>query len=32
MSKQIVFEGEALDFQAIWRVRDSFFPVSERLQ
>jgi small GTP-binding protein len=25
-SRQIVFEGEKLDFEAIWRVRDGFFP------
>jgi hypothetical protein len=25
-SRQIVFEGEKLDFEAIWRVRDAFFP------
>jgi hypothetical protein len=26
MSRQIVFEGEKLDFEAVWRVRDGFFP------
>jgi small GTP-binding protein len=25
-SRQIVFEGEKLDFEAVWRVRDEFFP------
>src|SRR3954470_21363868 len=25
-SRQIVFEGERLDMQAVWRLRDRFFP------
>jgi WD40 repeat protein len=25
-SRQIVFDGEALDIQAVWKARDSFFP------
>jgi GTPase SAR1 family protein len=25
-SRQIVFEGERLDMQAVWRLRDQFFP------
>jgi WD40 repeat protein len=25
-SRQIVFEGEKLDFEAVWRLRDGFFP------
>jgi hypothetical protein len=25
-SRQIIFEGEKLDFEAIWRVRDGYFP------
>jgi hypothetical protein len=25
-SRQIVFEGERLDMQAVWKVRDRFFP------
>jgi hypothetical protein len=24
--RQIVFEGERLDMQAVWKVRDGFFP------
>lgn len=27
-SRQIVFAGEKLDMEAMWRVRDGFFPVS----
>ena len=27
-SRQIVFTGEKLDFEAIWRVRDAYFPPS----
>ena len=26
LSRQIVFEGEKLDFEAVWRLRDEFFP------
>jgi hypothetical protein len=26
LSRQIVFEGEKLDFEAVWRLRDGFFP------
>jgi hypothetical protein len=25
-SRQIIFDGEKLDFEAIWRVRDAYFP------
>ena len=25
-SRQIVFDGEELNMQAVWRVRDRFFP------
>lgn len=25
-SRQIVFEGEKLDMEAVWKVRDQFFP------
>ena len=25
-SRQIVFEGERLDMQAVWKLRDRFFP------
>lgn len=25
-SRQIIFEGEKLDMEAVWRVRDGFFP------
>ena len=25
-SRQIVFKGEELDMQAVWRLRDEFFP------
>jgi|GEM_PF-3267039 len=25
-SRQIVFDGEALNMQAVWRLRDRFFP------
>jgi len=25
-SRQIVFDGEVLDMQAVWKVRDEFFP------
>ncbi len=25
-SRQVVFEGERLDMQAVWRLRDRFFP------
>ncbi len=25
-SRQIIFDGEALDIQAVWKARDSFFP------
>jgi hypothetical protein len=25
-SRQIVFAGERLDMQAVWRLRDRFFP------
>ncbi len=26
LSRQIVFEGEKLDMEAVWKVRDEFFP------
>ena len=26
-SRQIVFEGEKLDFEAVWRLRNEFFPL-----
>ena len=26
LSGQIIFQGEKLDFEAVWRVRDAFFP------
>jgi hypothetical protein len=29
-SRQIVFEGEALTMEAVWRLRDTFFPPSAR--
>ena len=25
-SRQIIFEGEKLDMEAVWKVRDGFFP------
>ena len=25
-SRQIVFDGEALTMQSVWRLRDAFFP------
>ena len=25
-SRQIIFAGEKLDFEAVWRVRDEYFP------
>jgi GTPase SAR1 family protein len=31
-SQQIVFEGEKLDFEAIWRVRDAFFPQARAIK
>lgn len=29
-SRQIIFEGEALTMEAVWRLRDTFFPLSVR--
>jgi RNase P subunit RPR2 len=29
-SRQIVFAGEKLDMEAVWKVRDGFFPVQRR--
>jgi hypothetical protein len=31
-SRQIVFEGEKLDFEAVWQVRDGFFPKARALK
>jgi WD40 repeat protein len=31
-NRQIVFEGERLDFEAVWRVRDGFFPPARALK
>ena len=25
-SRQIIFDGEKLDMEAVWKVRDAFFP------
>ncbi|MDQ3776677.1 MAG: DUF4365 domain-containing protein [Pseudomonadota bacterium] len=25
-SRQVIFEGEKLDMEAVWKVRDAFFP------
>ena len=25
-SRQIIFQGEMLDMEAVWKVRDGFFP------
>jgi hypothetical protein len=25
-SRQVIFEGEKLDMEAVWKVRDTFFP------
>jgi hypothetical protein len=25
-SRQIIFEGERLDMQAVWKLRDQFYP------
>ena len=25
-SRQIIFEGESLTMEAVWKLRDSFFP------
>jgi hypothetical protein len=25
-SRQIIFEGEKLDMEAVWKARDEFFP------
>ena len=25
-SRQIIFDGEKLDMEAVWKVRDGFFP------
>jgi hypothetical protein len=29
-SRQIIFDGEALTMEAVWRQRDAFFPLSAR--
>ena len=29
-SRQIIFNGESLTMEAVWRLRDSFFPPSAR--
>jgi len=29
-SRQIIFEGEALTMETVWRLRDAFFPLSAR--
>jgi hypothetical protein len=29
-SRQIVFAGEKLDMEAVWKVRDKFFPPTAR--
>jgi hypothetical protein len=29
-SRQISFTGEKLDMQAVWKVRDQFFPESQQ--
>ena len=26
-SRQIIFDGEKLDMEAVWKVRDAFFPL-----
>ena len=31
-SRQIVFEGEKLVFEAVWRLRDEFFPRGDYLR
>ncbi len=31
-SRRIVFEGEKLDFEAIWRLRDTFFPRARAIE
>jgi len=28
-SRQIVFDGQKLDMNAVWKVRDEFFPVAQ---
>ena len=30
-SRQIIFDGEALTMEAVWRRRDAFFPLSARV-
>jgi len=27
-SRQVVFEGEKLDMEAVWKARDGFFPLA----
>ncbi len=29
-SRQIIFDGEPLTMEAVWRRRDAFFPLSAR--
>jgi DNA-binding beta-propeller fold protein YncE len=31
-SRQIIFNGEKLDMEAVWKVRDEFFPPSRQLK
>jgi hypothetical protein len=31
-SRQILFQGEKLDMEAVWKVRDEFFPPDRRAQ
>ena len=30
-SRQIIFTGEKLDMEAVWKVRDEFFPLRQAL-
>ena len=29
-SRQIIFQGEKLDMEAVWKARDRFFPPSSQ--
>ena len=31
-SRQIIFKGEKLDMEAVWKVRDEFFPVNRTIK
>ena len=31
-SRQIIFDGEKLDVEAVWRLRDEFFPLAGRAE